>query len=71
MAYLVTPLGGLTGVVGGVVKLTGGLGLFAQVVVVVSPRVVDMVVLNDRMVGGVVPRWFLGGVEMGVGAALS
>ena len=61
----------MTGVVGRLVKQTGGQGQFAHVVLDVSPREDDQVVFNDRIVGGVVPRSFIAAVEKGVRAALS
>ncbi len=71
VAYQETPLRAMTGVVGRLVKQTGGQGQFAHVVLDVSPREDDQVVFNDRIVGGVVPRSFIAAVEKGVRAALS
>jgi predicted membrane GTPase involved in stress response len=71
VAYQETPMRAMTGVVGRLVKQTGGQGQFAHVVLDVSPREDDQVVFNDRIVGGVVPRSFIAAVEKGVRAALS
>ena len=71
VAYQETPMRAMTGVVGRLVKQTGGQGQFAHVVLDVAPREDDQVVFNDRIVGGVVPRSFIAAVEKGVRAALS
>ncbi len=71
VAYQETPMRAMTGVVGRLVKQTGGQGQFAHVVLDVAPREDDHVVFNDRIVGGVVPRSFIAAVEKGVRAALS
>lgn len=71
VAYQETPTRTMNGVVGRLVKQTGGQGQFAHVVLDVSPREDDQVVFNDRIVGGVVPRSFIAAVEKGVRAALS
>ncbi|MGG6341898.1 elongation factor G [Stenotrophomonas indicatrix] len=71
VAYQETPQRAVEGVVGRLVKQTGGQGQFAHVVLDVAPRDDGEVVFNDRIVGGVVPRNFIAAVEKGVRAALS
>ncbi|QII29082.1 elongation factor G [Stenotrophomonas maltophilia] len=71
VAYQETPQRAVEGVVGRLVKQTGGQGQFAHVVLDVVPRDDGEVVFNDRIVGGVVPRNFIAAVEKGVRAALS
>ncbi len=71
VAYQETPQRAVEGVVGRLVKQTGGQGQFAHVVLDMVPRDDGEVVFNDRIVGGVVPRNFIAAVEKGVRAALS
>ena len=71
VAYQETPSRAVAGVVGRVVKQSGGQGQFAHVVLDVSTREDDLVVFNDRIVGGAIPRGFIAAVEKGVRAALS
>ncbi len=71
VAYQETPQRAVEGVVGRLVKQTGGQGQFAHVVLDVVPRDDGEVVFTDRIVGGVVPRNFIAAVEKGVRAALS
>ena len=71
VAYQETPQRAVQGIVGRLVKQTGGQGQFAHVVLDVVPRNDGEVVFNDRIVGGVVPRNFIAAVEKGVRAALS
>ncbi|WP_333861820.1 elongation factor G, partial [Stenotrophomonas indicatrix] len=63
VAYQETPQRAVEGVVGRLVKQTGGQGQFAHVVLDVVPRDDGEVVFNDRIVGGVVPRNFIAAVE--------
>ncbi|MDX3933461.1 MAG: elongation factor G [Stenotrophomonas sp.] len=70
VAYLEKPRSTALGVVGRVVKQSGGQGQFAHVVLEVRPREDDAVEFSDRIVGGVVPRNFIRAVEQGVRAAL-
>jgi len=70
VAYLEKPRSEAPGVVGRVVKQSGGQGQFAHVVLDVRPRDDDAVEFSDRIVGGVVPRSFIRAVEQGVRAAL-
>lgn len=70
VAYLEKPRREVPGVVGRVVKQTGGQGQFAHVVLDLLPRDDDEVVFSDRVVGGAVPRNFIRAVELGVRSAL-
>ena len=70
VAYLEKPRSTALGVVGRVVKQSGGQGQFAHVVLELRPREDDAVEFSDRIVGGVVPRNFIRAVEQGVRAAL-
>lgn len=70
VAYLEKPRSTALGVVGRVVKQSGGQGQFAHVVLEVRPREDDAVEFSDRIVGGAVPRNFIRAVEQGARAAL-
>jgi len=60
-------LAGATGPVEGkLAKQTGGKGQFARVVMEFAPRDDGLVVFEDRVKGGVVPRGFIPAVEKGV-----
>lgn len=70
VAYLEKPAAEVLGVVGRVVKQSGGQGQFAHVVLDLRPRDDDAVVFVDRVVGGAIPRGFIRAVEQGVRMAL-